>query len=118
VTATKISTTSIDKKRADIGIASGLIHIPLEAKGEWNRDLWKAIDKQLIAQYCREPASDGYGIYLVFWFTGNLKAAPTDGGAKVKSPQDLQQRLTATIPEALKHKIAVLVVDCSKPKTA
>jgi len=107
-----------DKKRADIGIASGLIHIPLEAKGEWNRDLWKAIDKQLIAQYCREPASDGYGIYLVFWFTGNLKAAPTDGGAKVKSPQDLQQRLTATIPEALKHKIAVLVVDCSKPKTA
>lgn len=21
------------------------------------------------------PASDGYGIYLVFWFTGNLKAA-------------------------------------------
>ena len=102
-----------DKKRADIEIASGLIHIPLEAKGEWNRDLWKAIDKQLIAQYCREPASDGYGIYLVFWFTGDLKAA--DGGTRPKTPQELQQRLTATVPEALKHKIAVLVVDCSKP---
>lgn len=107
-----------DKKRADIGIASGLIHIPLEAKGEWNRDLWKAIDKQLIAQYCREPASDGYGIYLVFWFAYDLKAAPTDGGTKPKTPEELQQRLTATVPEALKHKIAVLVVDCSKPKTA
>ena len=104
-----------DKKRADIGIASGLIHIPLEAKGEWNPDLWKAIEKQLVAQYCREPASDGYGIYLVFWFTGHMKSAPSDGGTKPKTPQELQQRLQATVPEALKHKIAVLVVDCSKP---
>ena len=105
-----------DKKRADIEVASKNIRIPLEAKGEWNRDLWKAIDRQLITQYCRDPACDGYGIYLVFWFNGNLKAAPTDGGAKVKSPQDLQQRLAATVPEALRHKIAVLVVDCSKPQ--
>jgi len=103
-----------DKKRADIEVASGLIHIPLEAKGEWHKDVWKAIGNQLIAQYCREPASDGYGIYLVFWFTGDLKAS--DGGIRPKTPQDLQQRLTATVPEALKHKIAVLVVDCSKPQ--
>lgn len=73
---------------------------------------------RLIAKYGRETASGGYGIYLVFWFNGDLKAAPTDGGAKVKTPQELQKRLTATVPEALKHKIAVLVVDCSKPKTA
>jgi len=104
-----------DKKRADIGIISGLIHIPLEAKGEWHPELWKAIDKQLITQYCREPSSEGYGIYLVFWFTGQMKAMPTDGGTKPKTPQELQQRLTATLPEAMKHKIAVLVVDCSKP---
>jgi len=106
-----------DKKRADIGIAYGLIHIPLEAKGEWNRDLWKAIDKQLIAQYCRDPACDGYGIYLVFWFSGKLKSGAGDRGRPPKTPQELQQRLTATLPEALKHKIAVLVVDCSKPSS-
>ncbi|MFZ3084967.1 NACHT domain-containing protein [Rhodoferax ferrireducens] len=104
-----------DRKRADIEVASGLIHIPMEAKGEWHKDVWKAIGNQLIAQYCREPASDGYGIFLVFWFAGNMKAAPTDGGAKVKTPQELQQRLAATVPEELRHKIAVLVVDCSKP---
>lgn len=104
-----------DRKRADIEVASGLIHIPMETKGEWHKDVWKAIGNQLIAQYCREPASDGYGIFLVFWFTGNMKAAPTDGGAKVKTPQELQQRLAATVPEELRHKIAVLVVDCSKP---
>jgi len=106
-----------DKKRADIGLASGLIHIPLEAKGEWNRDLWKAIDKQLVAQYCREPACGGYGIYLVFWFTGDMKAGATDGGSPPKTPQELQQRLAATVPDALKNKIAVLVVDCSKPSS-
>lgn len=105
-----------DKKRADIGIASGLIHIPLEAKGEWNPDLWKAIDKQLIAQYCREPACDGYGIYLVFWFNSDRKKpGATDGGSPPKTPQELQQRLKATVPNSHKHKIAVLVVDCSKP---
>ena len=78
--------------------------------------MWKAIGHQLIAKYGREPASDGYGIFLVFWFTGNLKGAPTDGGAKPKTPQELQKRLAATVPEELRHKIAVLVVDCSKPQ--
>lgn len=108
-----------DKKRADIGIASGLIHIPLEAKGEWNPDLWKAIDKQLIAQYCREPACDGYGIYLVFWFNSDKKKpGAADGGPPPKTPQELQQRLQATVPEAFKPKIAVLVVDCSKPQAS
>ena len=107
-----------DDKRADIKVISGSFHIPVEIKRESHPDVWKAISNQLAAKYGRETASDGYGIYLVFWFTGNLKAAAMDGGAKPKTPQDLQQRLTATIPEALKHKIAVLVVDCSKPQKA
>jgi len=105
-----------DKKRSDIEVASGLLHIPIEVKGEWNGDIWKGIPNQLVAKYGREAASDSYGIYLVFWFAYDLKAASTDGGTKPKTPQELQQRLTATIPEPLKHKIAVLVVDCSKPE--
>jgi hypothetical protein len=107
-----------DEKRADIKVMAGLHHIPVEIKREAHPDVWKAIGGQLVAKYGREKASDGYGIFLVFWFTGNMKAAPTDGGAKVKTPMELQQRLAATVPEALRHKIAVLVVDCSKPKTA
>lgn len=106
-----------DKKRADIEVAAGLLHIPIEAKGEWNTNVWKAIENQLIAKYGREPASDGYGIFLVFWFTGDLKAAPSDGG-RPKTPLELQHRLAATVPEDLRHKIAVLVVDCSKPPAA
>jgi CO dehydrogenase/acetyl-CoA synthase beta subunit len=38
-----------------------------------------------------------------------------DGGNKPKTPQELQQRLAATVPKELKNKIAVLVIDCSKP---
>jgi hypothetical protein len=78
--------------------------------------VWKAIGNQLIARYGRETASDGYGIFLVFWFTGQSMPAPNDGGTRPKTPKELQQRLSATVPEALRHKIAVLVVDCSKPQ--
>ncbi len=101
-----------DAKRADIKVISIPHHIPIEIKRESHTDLWKAIREQLVAKYGRESASDGYGIFLVFWFTGQLKAS--DGGTKPKTPQELQQRLIASVPEALKHKIAVLVVDCSR----
>lgn len=104
-----------DDKRADIKVIASPHHVPIEVKRETHPDLWKAIGSQLIAKYGRESASDGYGIYLVFWFSGKLMPAAGDGGNKPKTSQELQQRLTATLPEALKHKIAVLVVDCSKP---
>lgn len=105
-----------DEKRADIKVMAAPNHIPIEIKRETHPDVWKTIREQLIAKYGREPASEGYAIFMVFWFTGNLKAAPTDGGAKPKTPQELQQRLAATVPEELRHKIAVLVVDCSRKK--
>lgn len=104
-----------DDKRADIKVIASPHHVPIEVKRETHPDLWKAIGSQLIAKYGRESASDGYGIYLVFWFSGRLMPAAGDCGNKPKTPQELQQRLIATLPEALTHKIGVLVVDCSKP---
>lgn len=104
-----------DAKRADIKVIASPHHIPIEIKREMNPELWKAIAGQLIAKYGREQSSGGYGIYLVFWFTGLCMPAPTDGLARPKTPQELQARLTATVPEPFKHKIAVLVVDCAKP---
>lgn len=106
-----------DERRADIKVIAPPHHIPIEIKREKHADLWKAIGNQLIAKYGRESTSDGYGIYLIFWFTGDMKAGATDGGRPPKTQQELQQRLAATIPETLKHKIAVLVIDCSKPSS-
>ncbi len=106
-----------DDKRADIKVLFGTWHIPVEIKREMHPDVWTAIGNQLIAKYSREAASDGYGVYIVFWFQGNLKATAADGGRPPRTPQELQQRLTATVPPELKSKIAVLVLDCSLPST-
>jgi hypothetical protein len=104
-----------DAKRADIKVYAAGQHIPIEIKRESHRDLWSAIAEQLIAKYGREAKTDGYGIYLVFWFSGNITAAPADGGRKPKTPKELQERLVATVPHSLQHKIAVVVIDCSQP---
>ena len=101
-----------DQKRADIKVIALPHQIPIEIKREMHPDVWTAISNQLVAKYSRETSSDGYGIYIVFWFTGNFKA--TDGERKPQTPQELEDRLKATVPEALRRKIAVLVVDCSK----
>ena len=107
-----------DEKRADIKVMFAPHHIPVEIKREMHKDLWKAIGGQLVAKYGRETYSDGYGIFIVFWFTGQSMPVPGDGGVRPKTPQELQQRLAAIVPEPLKNKIAVLIVDCSKPLTS
>lgn len=101
-----------DQKRADIKVIALPHQIPIEIKREMHPDVWTAISNQLVAKYSLETSSDRYGIYIVFWFTGNFKA--TDGERKPQTPQELEDRLKATVPEALRRKIAVLVVDCSK----
>lgn len=106
-----------DSKRADIKVLFGHWHIPVEIKRDTHPDVWTAIRDQLIAKYSREAASDGYGIYIVFWFQGKLTGTPVDGGRKPTSPQELQQRLAATVPPELQSRIAVLVIDCSQPMT-
>ena len=83
-----------DEKRADIKVSAQGHHIPVEIKREMHRDLWKAIQNQLIARYTRELASDSYGIFLVFWFGGTGQPVAGDGGTRPKTAMELQQRLT------------------------
>lgn len=104
-----------DHKRADIKVIYNAWQIPIEIKRDTHKDLWTAIHKQLIAKYSRETSSDGYGIYIVFWFGAHNMPAAADGGHKPKTAQELQQRLTDTVPKEQQHKIAVLVIDCAKP---
>lgn len=104
-----------EKKRADIKVIHGALHMPIEIKCETNRELWTGIRNQLIDKYSRERSSDGYGVYIVFWF-GLHKLPPAgDGGKKPKTAKELQDRLSATLPQDLKNKITVLVIDCVKP---
>ena len=105
-----------DDKRADIKVLFGPWHIPVEIKRDTHPDVWTAIPNQLIARYSREADSEGYGIYIVFWFQGKLTATAADGGRKPTSAQELQQRLLNTVPAEFKSKIAVLVADNSQPQ--
>lgn len=107
-----------DEKRADIKAMYPPYQVPIEIKGDWSSDLWKAIPDQLVAKYGRERSSDGNGIFIVFWVTGKFKSIPTDGGDRPKTPQELQRRLAATVPSEFRGKIDVLVVDCSKNRPA
>ncbi|MEC5214169.1 hypothetical protein RCH06_002731 [Polaromonas sp. CG_9.5] len=102
-----------DDKRADIKVSAQGYNIPVEIKREMHKDLWKAIENQLIARYTRELACDGYGIFLVFWFGGTGQPVAGDGGTRPKTALELQQRLQSTVPVESKNKIAVLVIDCS-----
>ncbi len=104
-----------DAKRADIKVSAQGYHIPVEIKRDKHDDLWKAISNQLIPRYMRELASDGYGIYLVFWFGGTGQPVADDGGTKPKTALELQDRLQKIVPESHQHKIAVLVIDCALP---
>ena len=102
-------------KRADIKVSAQGHHIAIEIKLEKSADLWKAVSNQLLPKYMRELASDGYGIYVVFWFGGTYQPSAGDGGTRPKTAQELKERLQKTVPSEYERKIAVLVIDCALP---
>ena len=69
----------INKKRADIRVSCRDFQVPIEIKRNVHRDLWSAPRNQLIAQYTIDPNTDGYGIYLVFWFGKDRTQPPPSG---------------------------------------
>ncbi|UJO99574.1 MAG: hypothetical protein LZF64_10280, partial [Nitrosomonas sp.] len=107
-------------KRADIKVSFGGtngFNIPIEIKKDSHDDLWHAIHKQLIAKYVRDPGTDGYGIYVVFWFGGNGMLPPSpDSGKKSHSAQELEDCLRQTLSPEETHRIQVCVIDCALPQ--
>ncbi|MCY3963661.1 MAG: ATP-binding protein [Acidobacteria bacterium] len=107
------------KKRADIGLFGPNFHVPIEIKKQSNPGLWRAARDQLVAKYTQDPATDGYGIYLVFWFGEQEKTPLDETGTRPGSPGELQQRLedclARQLPLEQRRKIGVRVIDVSKP---
>ena len=101
-------------KRADIRIAYNNFNVPVEIKKSTHRDLWSAARNQLIAKYTSNPATGGYGIYLVFWF-GERTCQPAPSGPRPSTAEELRQRLQATLTEEESRNISVCVVDVTPP---
>lgn len=99
-----------DDKRSDIRVAYGGYSIPLGIKKSNSRDLWSAVKKQLIAKYTRDPETDGYGIYLVFWFGREYRQPPGEGTLP-RDARELQERLLNGLSADQKRKISVCVID-------
>ncbi|MDQ6966792.1 MAG: hypothetical protein Q9M23_07715, partial [Mariprofundaceae bacterium] len=107
-----------DSKRADIKVSFGdstRLNVPIEIKKDTHADLWSAIHDQLVAKYVRDTGTDGYGIYLVFWFGGKGMKPPADG-KKLRSAAELEDRLRQTLSFTESHRIKVCVIDCALPK--
>ena len=111
-------------KRADIRVAchsAGAqrpsFEVPVEIKKHSHPKLWSALRNQLIARYTRNPATDGYGIYLVLWFGDGkeCRTPPPPCGARPDGPAALKERLEETLTPEEARKISVRVIDVSAP---
>ncbi len=86
----------------------------IEAKGQWNRALFTAAEAQLYEKYAIHPDAAEQGIYLVYWFGGT----ETVGGRRddtISKAQDLAARVAESIPDDLRKRLDVFVLDLSIP---
>ena len=101
-------------KRSDIRVYFGGSNVPVEIKKNSHQELWSSLRNQLIAQYTIDPNTDGYGIYLVFWF-GKDRTPPPPSGTRPANAEELKERLEATLSPDEARKISVCVIDVSRP---
>lgn len=106
-----------DSNRTDIGILSNIAGqnalLVIEAKGQWHRELYTAAAEQLDARYSIHPSAARQGIYLVYWFGGEIDIA----GVKkhgIKSADELRQKILDNMPTELKARINVVVIDLTR----
>ena len=98
--------------RADIRASYGRFSVPIEIKTNGHRELWSAMERQLIKKYIREPGTGGFGIYLVLWFGVKYTQAALDG-RRPATPQVLKCLLEDALTVEQRRKISVCVIDVS-----
>lgn len=103
-------------KRADIVVVLPGMKLVFELKRDYHKDVWAAIQTQLERLYTRDPAANGFGIYLVFWF-GNARGAalpkPPTTFDRPKTAEEMQGILQSLVAVNQREKIGVVVLDVS-----
>ncbi|MYB10283.1 MAG: hypothetical protein F4129_00145 [Acidimicrobiia bacterium] len=104
----------VSDKRADIRVSYGGHNVPTEIKKDYHRNLWSALQEQLIEQYTTDPATSGHGNYLVLW-TGGDKISRRPDGNHPATPDELRALLEGDLTPDQAIKISVRVFDVTKP---
>ena len=107
----------IGNTRTDICVVYPDFRVPVEIKKNSHQKLWSSLRNQLIAQYTIDTDTDGYGIYLVFWFgeIDGCRTPPPPSGTRPANAEELKERLEATLSFDEALKISVCVIDVSRP---
>ena len=102
--------------RSDIRASCRRFNVPMEIKKDAHPDLWRAMRGQLMAQYTTDPATEGYGIYLVLWFADADKPVSRHpDGTRPSTPAELRRQLEQELTADEARKISVIVMDVTKP---
>ena len=102
-----------NRARSDIEVSYQKFHIPIEIKKNDHRDLWTAMQHQLISKYTLDIGTNGYGIYLVLWF-GKERQRRRHDGISPDSHKELQVLLEQSLDREHLNKIKVCVIDVSR----
>jgi hypothetical protein len=105
-------------KIADVIFTIGDASLPVECKGQWNRELWTAWRDQLDLLYLRDWRSQGRGLYLVYWFGTDVDrtyriTAPPDGAPRPTTPEELRI-LLESIATDRRGSVVVEVLDLTR----
>lgn len=89
------------------------LELIIEVKGNWNKELMTAMEKQLVNRYL-ESNPNSCGLYLVGWFDSE-KWASTDIRRQNKklSKEELKKQLKETRTKIDKKNVDFYVMDCS-----
>ena len=104
----------VNEKRSDIWCTFDRWAVPVEIKLDRHRDMWRAINQQLIPKYSIDPRAQGFGIYLVLWFGGGSQMPAPESGRKPATSAQLLQRLKEQVPAEQARLITVHVIDCCR----
>jgi hypothetical protein len=88
----------------------------IEVKGQWNRELFTAAEAQLHDKYAIHPDAAEQGIFLVLWFGGNETIAGRRD-ATISNADVLADRIAEAVPDDLRKRLDIIVLDLSTPSS-
>jgi hypothetical protein len=108
-----------DQTRADIVAIFNGTGVPIEIKGQWHKDVWRAASVQLIEKYARDWRAEGRGVYLVLWFGDvrgkNIPRHPLGWPSPITA-SDFSDSLVQQLTAAERRWVDVVVFDVSSTR--